>query len=203
MDEIILIGGGGHARSCIDVIELTGLYKIAGLVEKDNINDKENFRYPIIGTDENLPDLRKKYGFALVTVGQINSAASRVRLFGVLMDLGFKLPVIVSPRSFVSPHSKVGAGTIIMHDVIVNTNTEIGQNCIINNKVLIEHDATVGDHCHISTGAIVNGGVKINQGTLIGSRGVIKQAISIGENCIVGMGTIIKRNVPDNQIIKT
>ena len=50
MDEIILIGGGGHARSCIDVIELTGLYKIAGLVEKDNVNEKENFRYPIMGT---------------------------------------------------------------------------------------------------------------------------------------------------------
>ncbi len=35
MDKIILVGAGGHARSCIDVIELTGFYKIAGLVEKD------------------------------------------------------------------------------------------------------------------------------------------------------------------------
>ena len=144
MDEIILIGCGGHARSCIDVIELTGLYKISGLVEKDYVNGKENFGYPIIGTDNDLPDLRKKYEFALVTVGHIKSGASRVRLLGLLMDLGYKLPVIVSPRSYVSTNSKVGAGTIIMHDVIVNANVKVGQNCIINNKVLIEHDTTVG-----------------------------------------------------------
>jgi len=193
MDEIILIGGGGHARSCIDVIELTGLYKIAGLVEKDNVNGKENFGYPIIGTDDDLPDLRKKYGIALVTVGQIKSAEKRVRLFGLLMDLEYKLPVIVSPRSYVSPHSKVGAGTIIMHDVIVNTNAEIGQNCIINNKVLIEHDTNVGDQCHISTGAILNGEVSVGSESFIGSGAVIIQSVSIGNNSVIGAGVIIKQ----------
>ena len=35
MDEIILIGSGGHARSCIDVIEQEDRFRIAGLVEKD------------------------------------------------------------------------------------------------------------------------------------------------------------------------
>jgi sugar O-acyltransferase (sialic acid O-acetyltransferase NeuD family) len=200
--ELILIGGGGHARACIDVIELNGLYKITGLVEKDNVNGKGNFGYPIIGTDKNLSDLRKKYGFALVTVGQINSASSRVRLFGELINLGYKLPVIVSPRSYVSPHSKVGAGTIIMHDVIVNTNAEIGQNCIINNKVLIEHDSTVGDNCHISTGAILNGGVSVGRESFIGSGAITKQSVSIGNNCVIGAGVVIKTNVESNQIIK-
>ena len=38
MDNILLIGAGGHARSCIDVIELAGQYKIVGLVEKDESN---------------------------------------------------------------------------------------------------------------------------------------------------------------------
>jgi len=48
MNEIILIGAGGHARSCIDVIELSGLFKIAGLVEKGKLNNKENLGFPII-----------------------------------------------------------------------------------------------------------------------------------------------------------
>ena len=159
MKKIILIGAGGHAHACIDVIELSGHFKIAGLVEKDHTNSQKNLGYPIIGTDDDLPDLRRDYEVALVTVGQIKSAATRVRLFDMLSDLKYKLPVIVSPRSHVSRHSKAGAGTIIMHDVIVNANAQIGKNCIINNKVLIEHDAVVGDHCHIATGAIVNGEV--------------------------------------------
>jgi len=33
MKPIILIGGGGHCLSCIDVIEQTGLYQIIGILD--------------------------------------------------------------------------------------------------------------------------------------------------------------------------
>jgi phage gp45-like len=36
--DLILIGAGGHSRSCIDVIEQEGKYRIAGLVgAKDEV----------------------------------------------------------------------------------------------------------------------------------------------------------------------
>ena len=60
MDEIILIGTGGHCRSCIDVIESSNRYKIAGLVVKDQSVINQNLNYPILGMDEDLPLLRKK-----------------------------------------------------------------------------------------------------------------------------------------------
>ena len=202
MDNIILVSAGGHARSCIDVIELTDLYKIVGLVEKDVTKSNESLGYPIIGTDEDLPDLRKKYDHALITVGQIKSAETRVRLFSILLNLNYKLPMIFSPRSHISRYSKIGDGTIIMHDVIVNANAEIGQNCIINNKVLIEHDAAVGDHSHIATGAIVNGGVTIGNESFIGSGAVIKQSISIGKGSVIGAGVVLKTDTESNQVIK-
>ena len=34
MKKIILIGGGGHCKSCIDVIEIEKKYKIEGIFEK-------------------------------------------------------------------------------------------------------------------------------------------------------------------------
>jgi FlaA1/EpsC-like NDP-sugar epimerase len=34
MKKIILIGGGGHSKSCIDVIENENKYKIVGIVDK-------------------------------------------------------------------------------------------------------------------------------------------------------------------------
>ena len=48
MDKILLIGAGGHARSCIDVIELTGLYEIAGFVEKNNSKNNQNLGYSFL-----------------------------------------------------------------------------------------------------------------------------------------------------------
>jgi len=202
MDEIILVGAGGHAQSCMDVIELTGLHKIMGLVEKDDAQRQESLGYPVIGTDDDLLDLRKKYEYALITVGQIKSAATRIRLFQRLQGLHYHLPVIVSPKAYVSKHAQIGEGSIVMHSAIVNANAKVGKNCIINNKALIEHDAIVGDHCHIATGAIVNGKVTVGNECFIGSGVVIKQTVTIGANCIIGAGVIVKRNIEPDQIIK-
>jgi sugar O-acyltransferase (sialic acid O-acetyltransferase NeuD family) len=202
MNEIILIGAGGHARSCIDVIELSGLFKIAGLVEKGKLNNKENLGYPTVGTDDDLQNLRQKYSHSLITVGQIKSPETRMRLYQLLKGMDYTLPVIISPRAYVSKHAQIGEGTIIMHGAIVNANAEIGQNCIINNKALIEHDVVIDDHCHIATCAIVNGAVTVGNGSFIGSGAVTKQSISIGNNCIIGAGVTLKSDIESDQVIK-
>jgi len=202
MDKILLIGAGGHARSCIDVIELSGQYKIVGLIEKDEKNGQENLGYPILGTDDDLENLRQKYSHALVTVGQIKSPTTRIRLFQQLQELDYQLPFIVSPRAYISKHAQIGNGTIVLHDAMVNANAKVGKNCIINNKVLIEHDAVIGDHCHIATGGIINGEVFVGNETFIGSGAVTKQCISIGNNCIVSAGIVLKSDVEPNQLIK-
>ena len=139
MDNILLIGAGGHARSCIDVLEKENQFKIAGLIEKDESMTDANLGYPIIGTDDDLNILRKKYDHALITVGQIKSSKVRIKLYQLLKELGFILPVVISSHAYVSKHTQVGEGTIIMHGAIVNANAQIGKNCIINNQSLIEH----------------------------------------------------------------
>ena len=202
MDKILLIGAGGHARSCIDVLEEENQFEIAGLVEKDESIINANLGYPIIGTNDNLDNLRKNYDYALVTVGQIKSPAIRVKLYQLLKELDFTLPAIISPKAYVSKHAQIGEGTIVMHGAIVNANAKIGNNCIINNTTLIEHDAVIGDHCHIATGAIINGEVSVGNETFIGSGAVTKQCISIGNNCIVGAGIILKNDVKHNLSIK-
>jgi len=202
MDKILLIGAGGHARSCIDVIETVGHLEIAGLVEKDKNVDGSNLGYQIIGTDSDLENLRKDYNYALVTVGQIKSPEIRIKLFKLLKELDFTIPAIISPNAYVSNHAQLGEGSIIMHGAIVNANVTIGLNCIINTKSLIEHDAVIGDHCHIATGSIINGEVSVGVESFIGSGTITRQSISIGNNCIIGAGSIIKNDIKPNQTIK-
>ncbi len=202
MDEILLIGAGGHARACIDIIDQQGKYKIAGLIQRENTINENNLGYPIIGVDEDLPKLRKDYSYALVTVGQIKSSEPRKKLYDLLKEMGFKLPIVKSPLSYVSKHTQIGEGTIIMHGAVVNASARVGRNCIINSKSLIEHDAVVGDHCHIATGAIVNGEVKVGNGTFIGSGALTRQCISIGNNCVIGIGSVLETDIPDNQWVK-
>ena len=202
MDKILLIGAGGHARSCIDVLEEENQFEIAGLIEKGESISNESLGYPVIGTDDDLKVLRQQYKNALITVGQIKSPKIRIKLYHLLKELDFTLPVIVSSQAYVSKHAQIGEGSIIMHGVIINANTKIGNNCIINNRALIEHDAVIGDHCHIATGAIINGEVSVGNETFIGSGAVIRQAISIGKNCVIGAGVVLKNDIESNKVVK-
>jgi sugar O-acyltransferase (sialic acid O-acetyltransferase NeuD family) len=184
--QIILIGGGGHCRSCIDVIEQQDRFVIGGIVEQPGSSVIGNILgYPILGTDENLPELRKQFEFAIITVGQIRSPEPRIRLYKMLKKMDFSLPVIVSPLAYVSRHASIGEGTIVMHQALVNAGVRIGDNCIINSKSLVEHDAMVAEHCHIATSAILNGGANIGSGSFFGSAAVSKQYISIPPNSFV------------------
>ena len=202
MHKILLIGAGGHARSCIDVLEEENQFEIAGLIEKSESIFNESLGYPIIGTDDDLPNLRQKYRYALVTIGQIKSPAIRIQLFQCLQELDYQFPIIVSPRAYVSKNAQINTGTIVLHDAMVNANAKVGKNSIINNKALIEHDALIGDHCHIATGAIVNGEVAVGNESFIGSGAVTKQSVSIGNNCIIGAGVVVKIDIEPDQVIK-
>jgi sugar O-acyltransferase (sialic acid O-acetyltransferase NeuD family) len=185
---ILLVGAGGHAAACIDVIEQERRFVIAGLVGSPAEVAGKVLGYPVLGSDEDLPGLAARWPCALVAVGQIKSAAIRVELFARLRALGCELPSIISPRAYVSPHAELGAGTIVMHGAVVNARAVIGSNCIINSQALVEHDAVIGDHCHIATGAAVNGGVRIGAQCFIGSRSSVRQGLTLGERCVIGMG---------------
>ena len=189
--KLILIGGGGHCKSCIDVIEQENKFLIAGIVDI-NRSISELLGYPLLGHDEDLIKLKASYDYALIAIGQIKSPAIRVRLFDYAKFLGFKLPVIISPRAYVSKYAKIGNGSIVMHDALINTGALVGDNCIINTKSLIEHDAVIENNCHISTGAIINGGVIVRQGSFIGSNAVTKESVKTNENDFIKAGSLFK-----------
>lgn len=189
-EKILLVGGGGHCRSVIDVIEQEDRFEIAGIIDKQELFGKDVLGYQIIGTDDDLSLLREKFLYAIVTVGQIKSNSLRVKLFKFLKELDYHLPAIVSPLAYVSKHASLGEGTVVMHQALVNASVKIGKNCIINSKALIEHDSIIEDHCHISTASVVNGGVKIRENTFFGSNATSKEYIEIDR--FIKAGSVVK-----------
>jgi len=190
--DIILIGGGGHCKSCIDVIEQEGIYSISGIVDLPEKKGEKILGYEIFANDDDIAELANTYNTFFITMGHLDSPQRRIELFNLIKKLNKALPVIVSPNAYISKHAEIDEGTIIMHQTVINAGSKIGKNCIINNKALIEHDAIIGDHCHISTGAIVNGGVKIGSETFYGSGAVSKQYINIPEKSFIKANSIVK-----------
>ena len=53
--KILIVGAGGHAHSCIDVIEQCNQFKIYGLIKNTQTGNLKVFNYSIVGTDKDLP----------------------------------------------------------------------------------------------------------------------------------------------------
>jgi sugar O-acyltransferase (sialic acid O-acetyltransferase NeuD family) len=199
MKNIILIGGGGHCKSVIDVILHECKWSIIGIL--DNQEEGYALGYPLLGNDDFIPTLINDDNAFLVTVGQIRSSAPRATIFERLVSLGATIPTVFSPHSCVSNSSIVGLGTIVMHNAMINSGARIGKNSIINTKALIEHDSIVGNHTHISTGAIVNGGSEVGDCCFVGSGAIIAQGINIGSRSVIGAGSLVLSDVDEGATV--
>lgn len=195
--SLILVGGGGHCRSCIDVIDADGGFTIEGVIDVPAMVGKSVLEYKIIGSDEDLPRLVKSDVYFLVTVGHVSNSKPRMNVFEKLRALNARLATVVSSHAKVSRYAQVGEGTIIMHKAVVNSSAKVGMNNIINTGSIIEHDTVIGDHSHISTGAIINGGCVFGDRVFVGSGAVVKEKIRFVENTSIGAGTVVIEEIKE------
>jgi sugar O-acyltransferase (sialic acid O-acetyltransferase NeuD family) len=192
MKRLILIGAGGHCRSCIDVIEKEGIYAIEGLIDLSSKVGQRVLGYSIIDSDENLAKYVNSTIWFLITLGQIRSPDKRIRIFSQLEALGAQFATSVSPLAYISKHAQIGVGTVVMHHALINAGVQVGKNCIINTKALIEHDANVGDHCHVATGSIINGSSVVHRACFIGSNSTVVNNVCVPENTFIRAGSLFK-----------
>ena len=192
--SLILIGGGGHCKSVIEVAESAG-YEIKGILDMPDEVGKEVLPgHKIIGTDDDIPQYVEECDF-IITVGFIKNPALRIKLYNKVKAAGGRLATIIASTAHVSKYAELGEGTVIMHQAFVNAGAKIGDNCIINTFVNIEHDAEVGNQCHISTGTMVNGECKIGENCFIGSQSVCANCIEIASDIIVGAGSVVRKSI--------
>lgn len=192
--SLILIGGGGHCKSVIEVAESAG-YEIKGILDMPDEVGKEVLPgHKVIGTDDEIPQYVEECDF-IITVGFIKNPALRIKLYNKVKAAGGRLATIIASTAHVSKYAELGEGTVIMHHAFVNAGAKIGDNCIINTFVNIEHDAEVGNQCHISTGTMVNGECKIGESCFIGSQSVCANCIEIASDIIIGAGSVVRKSI--------
>lgn len=191
--NLILIGGGGHCKSVIDVAESTG-FRILGILDTAENVGKKVLNYDIVGTDDDIPHYVDKALF-IITVGQIKDPALRIKLQQKVINCGAQFATVIASTAHVSRYSSIGEGTVIMHQAVVNAGAKVGIGCIINTFANIEHDTVVEDFCHISTGAMVNGNCTVGKACFIGSQAVVANGVCITEGCVIAAGAVVRKNI--------
>lgn len=199
IDDIILIGGGGHCKSVIDTIRNLDKFNIIGILDLSEKLDMNINGVKVIGTDEML-----KYYFengvrnAHITLGSIGDPKYRINLFNYAKGIGLKFPPIIDKTSVIGSNVEIGEGVFIGKGSIINVGTKIGSHSIINSGVIIDHDCVVGSFCHISPGTTISGEVLIGDNTHIGTNSTIIQNINIGSNTLIGAGSVVIKDINPN-----
>lgn len=195
MTDLIIIGGGGHTKSCIDVIELEGKYTIIGILDHISRLGQTVLGYPIVGSDEDIDMFLPKCNHYLIGVGQVLSSEIRRKIVQKFDEYNIEFPTIISPLAYVSKHSNLGKGNIIMHNAVINSASDIGNFNIINSNSVIEHDCLVGNFNHISVSSTVCGTVKIGNDCFIGAGATVNNNINIGESIFVGSNSLVNKTL--------
>jgi len=189
----VLLGGGGHCRSCISVIENLN-QSVLGVLDKDaNAN---TLGYPILGGDEWVEANSSKGDILfLVTLGMIRSTSVRERIYSLLKRKNAEIGTLVAKSAVVSSSAIIGEGCMIMEQALVNSCSSVGVNSIVNSGSIVEHDVCVGAHTHVSTRAVINGGSIIGKRCLIGSGAIVLQNVRIGDDVTLGAGATAVKDI--------
>ncbi|MDC1345472.1 NeuD/PglB/VioB family sugar acetyltransferase [Candidatus Pelagibacter ubique] len=187
--KIIIIGGGGHAKSINDIIHRNNLAKkIVGYVDKKKTNLNLNY----LGNDSFLQNIKKTSNYVLVNGIGINSEL-REKLFDNLKKK-FNFLTLIDNTAIISPFAKIKQGAVIFPLSYVGPSTLIDFNVVIHTKVSIEHDVKIEKNSYVGPGTTICGNCHIKNNTLIGGNSFIKQNIIIGKKNIVGAGSIVLKN---------
>jgi UDP-perosamine 4-acetyltransferase len=194
---VIGLGAGGHARVLIEALRFDDKFEVIGLLDSNpELAGTEVLGVPVLGTDDNLPDLGKKVQHFMVGLGSTGHVTSRIRLYERAVGLGM-LPInVIHPRALISPSATFGDGIAVLAGAIINACVVLGVDVIVNTGAILEHDAIVGDHVHVATGARLCGGVQIGREAHIGAGSTIIQEVHVGDQAIVGAGAVVIHNVP-------
>lgn len=193
--KLLLIGGGGHSISVIDVIKELDNIDIVGIIDsKDKVGEYVN-GIKVVGTDDDLPGyLYSGINNAFITIGSTDVPNRRARIYKLIKHIGFNLPIIISKTAIVSKNVIIGSGSFIGKGAIINCNSKIGENCIINTGAIIEHDCKVDDNVHIAPGVTISGAAMIERLSHIGTNATIIQGVTVGEGSLIGAGSVVVKD---------
>jgi UDP-perosamine 4-acetyltransferase len=194
----LVLGAGGHARVCVEVLREMGCV-IVGAVDR-SLREAPGLGVPILGSDEDLEMIADREHADRICVA-IGDNVVRRRWSERLTGSGRALQSVMSPHAVVSGSVELGSGAQILPAAVLNAGTEIGDGVIVNTNASVDHDCQVGGYSHIAPGSAIGGGVRIGDGVLVGIGARILPNLSVGDGAVVGAGAVVTRDVGPGVVV--
>lgn len=197
LEDIVVVGSGGHAKVIIDSLEKQKIFRIIGLMDDNKELEAEIFGYKILGKIEHIKHLSNR---GIVAIGD-NWTRSLVVSKILLQYPDFKFINAIHPSANIVRGVKIGHGNAIMGGVIINSDTQIGNHCILNTGCRVDHDNILEDFVTIAPGATLRGDVKVKEYSTISLGANVIHGITIKTQSVVGAGSLVLKDVPEYAVV--
>jgi acetyltransferase EpsM len=199
--DIIIIGGGEHARVVIEAARSDPRgWRVIGFVDPESCDETcDRLGVRRLGGDEALrayPDAASILGF-----GSIVDTIARTSAHERLAPLVARWATVVHRDASISPTAVLGEGTVVMARAVIQSGATVGHHAIINTAAVIEHDVWLGEHVQVAPGAVIGGGTSIGRAAYIGLGASVRDHIHIGEGAVIAMGATVVRNVAAGAVV--
>lgn len=201
MRDLIVIGGGGHARVVIEAARAASdRWRVLGFVDPSLCEETQaRLGLPRLGGDEVIADYC--HVAIVLGIGNVDTGDRRQKIAAAIRVPEDRWAVIIHPLACVSPTAAIGPGTVVLAGAVVNSGARIGEHCIINNNAVVDHDVTFGAFIHASHSSVAAGGATIGNGSYIGIGALVRDHVTLGRSCLVGMGAVVTKSFSDNAVL--
>jgi UDP-perosamine 4-acetyltransferase len=195
--RVVILGGGGHAKVVIDILEQAGEVDIAGFVSPGEQPDTF-CGYPRLGSDDDLAGtLGAGVRSAFVAIGDNRRRMDCIRS---VKRQGFHLINAISPAAIVSPRATLCQGIAVMPGAVINAGSRIEDGAIVNTNASVDHDCVIGACAHVAPGTALAGCVSLGEGVFLGTGSSVIPNITIGPWTTVGAGAVVVADLPDHVV---
>jgi acetyltransferase-like isoleucine patch superfamily enzyme len=164
--KLLIIGAGNFPPEVEELACLNGYDEFAFLDD-----DPKARCQPVIGNLASIPDHLTEYPDAIVAFG---NNERRLECTKRLLEVGYRIPILIHPTAFVSSDAKIAPGCIIRTHCVVSRYVRLGMATILNVGALIDHDCIIGEGSHILMGAVVRNMVNLPPMSRVESNQVVE-----------------------------
>jgi sugar O-acyltransferase (sialic acid O-acetyltransferase NeuD family) len=195
MQPILVFGAGGHAKVILDIVERQGLYRVIGLIDRSERVGLSLWNYQVLGDERILATIAPQVYGGIVAIGD-NSIRADITERILKVAPGFEFATAIHPSAQIGRDVSIGAGTVVMANVVINPGTAVGRGVIVNTGAIVDHDNVIGNFASLGPGVTTGGTVRINDFSAISLGAKIIHGRTIGEHAVLGAGATAVDDIP-------
>ena len=195
--ELLIVGGGGHARVVIEGAVLAGLSPVGVLDDCETPAACAGSGAPQrVGSLRDLAERAQRGESFVIAIGAIWLRRQIIDQLAREEVEDQAAASVIHPSAVVSPEAELGPGVFVGPGAVVNPGARVGAHAILNSGCIVEHDAQIEGNAHIAPGAVLGGGARIGQDALIGIGARVLPGLRVGAGSVVGGGGVVVKEVP-------